>query len=255
MAPAVRLRSAVALLGGFPVLAGADLEVQTGEVVLLQGANGAGKTSLLRTCAGLLAVVSGSAVVLGCDLTLDRRAVRRRVGLLGHATALYDDLTVEDNVRFAVRAAGAPSAAVEPALIRLGLGGRLRSVGASRLSAGQRRRTALAVLVARQPELWLLDEPHAGLDAEHRDLLDDLIRDAVAGGAAVLMASHELDRASALAHRTVTMAGGQVLPARPAPRSGLPTPATDPPGAAADQPAAISPPHDGFEVLEVAHVA
>ncbi len=105
MAAAVRFRSAVALLGEFPVLAGADLDVETGEIVLLQGANGAGKTSLLRACAGLLAVVSGTAEVLGCDLMVDRRAVRRRVGLLGHATRLYDDLTVEDNVRFAVRAA------------------------------------------------------------------------------------------------------------------------------------------------------
>lgn len=218
MAAAVLLRSAVALLGGFPVLAGADLEVQPGEVVMLQGANGAGKTSVLRTCAGLLAVVSGRAEVLGCDLTADRRSVRRRVGLLGHATALYDDLTVEDNVRFAVRAAGGAATAVEPALVRLGLAGRLRSVATGRLSAGQRRRTALAVLVARQPELWLLDEPHAGLDAEHRDLLDDLIRTAVADGAAVVLASHERDRASALAHRTLTMAGGQVLAADDAPR-------------------------------------
>jgi heme ABC exporter ATP-binding subunit CcmA len=233
MALAVRLRSAVALLGGFPVLAGADLDVHPGEVVLLQGANGAGKTSLLRTCAGLLVVVSGTAEVLGCDLTLDRRAVRRRVGLMGHATSLYDDLTVEDNVRFGVRAAGGDAAAIEPALVRLGLGGRLRSVPVGRLSAGQRRRTGLAILVARRPELWLLDEPHAGLDAEHRDLLDDLIRDAVAEGAAVVMASHERDRASALAHRTLTMAGGTIVPsataappapsARTSPSSPLPS--------------------------------
>jgi ABC-type multidrug transport system ATPase subunit len=217
MVAAVRLRSAVALLGGFPVLAGADLDLDHGEVALLQGANGAGKTSLLRTCAGLLAVVAGSAQVLGCDLTVDRRAVRRRVGLLGHASALYDDLTVEDNVRFAVRAAGVSLTAVEPALVRLGLGGRLRAVSVGRLSAGQRRRTALAALVARAPELWLLDEPHAGLDAEHRDLLDDLIRTAARGGAAILIASHEAERASALADRTLTMAGGQVTAAPAAP--------------------------------------
>jgi heme ABC exporter ATP-binding subunit CcmA len=249
MAAAVRLRSAVSLLGGFPVLAGADLEVQPGEVVLLQGANGAGKTSLLRTCAGLLAVVSGTAEVLGCDLTVDRRAVRRRIGLLGHATALYDDLTLEDNVRFAVRAAAGSVAAIEPALVRLGLAGRLRSVPAGRLSAGQRRRTALAALVARQPELWLLDEPHAGLDAEHRDLLDDLIRHAVGRGAAVVLASHERDRASALADRTLTMAGGQVRPPSPAAGSGRVTPAVVPPAGSAPPPAGF------FPAPEAAHVA
>ena len=99
--------------------------------------------------------------------------------------------------------------------MRLGLAGRLRSVAAGRLSAGQRRRTALAAIVSRAPELWLLDEPHAGLDAEHRDLLDELIRAAARGGAAVLIASHEAQRASALADNTLVMAGGQVVAAAP----------------------------------------
>jgi heme ABC exporter ATP-binding subunit CcmA len=218
MALAICFRSAVALLGGFPVLAGVDLDVDPGQVVLLQGPNGAGKTSLLRACAGLLPVVSGRADVLGHDLLTDRRSLRRRLGMLGHETALYDDLSVEDNVRFAVRASGRPVAAVEPALQRLGLDGRLRAVAVRRLSAGQRRRTALAGLVARDPELWLLDEPHAGLDAEHRDLLDGLVRDASGRGATVLLASHERERASALAGRVVTIAGGQVVtPTTPAP--------------------------------------
>ena len=212
MAPAIRLRSAVALLGRFPALAGVDLDVEAGEVVLLQGPNGAGKTSLLRVCAGLLPVASGEAVVLGCDLRHDRRAVRRRVGLLGHNGFLYDDLTVEDNVRFAVRAAQAPLDRVEPALARLGLDGRLRRVQASRLSAGQRRRTALAVVLARRPELWLLDEPHAALDADARDTIDAVIAEAAADGAAVLMASHE----DVPAHRRLVMAGGTLQPKEPA---------------------------------------
>jgi heme ABC exporter ATP-binding subunit CcmA len=210
MAPAIRLRSAVALLGRFPALAGVDLDVDPGEVVLVQGVNGAGKTSLLRVCAGLLPVVSGEAHVLGHDLRAERRLVRRRVGLLGHLNFLYDDLTVEDNVRFAVRAAGRDTAAVAPALARLGLDGRLRQVAAGRLSTGQRRRAALAAVVARAPELWLLDEPHAGLDGDGRDLVDALVREAAASGAAVVLASHEIDRAAPLAHRSLVMAGGQI---------------------------------------------
>lgn len=210
MPPVVRFRSAVAVLGRFPALAGVDLDVDPGEIVLVQGPNGAGKTSLLRACAGLLAVTSGTAEVLGQDLCRDRRAVRRQVGLLGHATALYDDLTAEDNIRFAVRAAGASTDGVGPALARLGLDGRLRTVAVGRMSAGQRRRTAIAALVAKRPRLWLLDEPHAGLDADGRDLLDALAREAAHDGATVLFASHEADRATALASRTVTMAGGQV---------------------------------------------
>lgn len=210
MEPVVQLHGAVTLLGRFPALAGIDLEVAAGEIVLLRGPNGAGKTTLLRLCAGLLPVARGEARVLGHDLADRRqaRALRRRVGLLGHATGLYDELTVTDNVRFWGRAAGAAPDEIAAALAACGLDGRLAGLGVAMLSAGQRRRTSLACLVARRPELWLLDEPHAGLDQEGRDLLDGLVRRAVASGATVLLSSHELDRAEALAHRVVTVVGG-----------------------------------------------
>ncbi len=210
MEPVVKLHGAVTLLGRFPALAGIDLEVAAGEIVLLRGPNGAGKTTLLRLCAGLLAVARGEVVVLGHDLADRRqaRAVRRRVGLLGHATGLYDELTVADNVQFWGRAAGATRQDIASALGACGLDGRLAGLTVATLSAGQRRRTSLACLLARRPELWLLDEPHAGLDHEGRDLLDGLARQAVASGATVLLSSHELDRADALAHRVVTIVGG-----------------------------------------------
>ncbi len=239
MTLAVRLRSAVALAGSYPVLAGVDLDVASGEVVLLRGANGAGKTSVLRVCAGLIPLAGGAGTVLGVDLYGDVRPLRRRIGLLGHTTALYDDLTVEDNVTFAVRAAGGRRAQVAPALERLGMAGRLRTLAVGRLSAGQRRRTALAALVARDPELWLLDEPHAGLDAEYRDLLDAIVRDAVGRGATVVFASHEAERALGLADRAVTVAGGAVAGRLPSPAS----PAV-PPEAPADAGPGLSPtPH------------
>jgi heme ABC exporter ATP-binding subunit CcmA len=210
MAPAILFRDAVALAGRFPVLAGVDLEVAEGEVVHLRGPNGAGKTSLLRAAAGLVEVTRGEAVVLGHDLRVERREVRRHVGLLGHATYLYDELTVADNVRFAVRAARVSVAAAEPAMRRLGLAERLRDVPVGRLSAGQRRRVAIAVLVARSPRLWLLDEPHAGLDEAARGIVDDLVAEARADGATVLIASHELERAAAVADRVLHVAGGRV---------------------------------------------
>ena len=210
MEPVVHLRGAVTLLGRFPALAGIDLDVAAGEIVLLRGPNGAGKTTLLRSCAGLLPVARGEARVLGHDLTDRRQAreVRRRVGLLGHATGLYDELTVHDNVQFWGRAAGAGAAAIAAALATCGLAGRLLDVPVARLSAGQRRRTSLACLLARRPQLWLLDEPHAGLDRQGRDRLDELVRSAVGSGATVLFASHELGRAEALADRVVTLVGG-----------------------------------------------
>lgn len=209
MDPVVHLRDAVCLLNRFPALAGVDLDVAAGEVVLLTGPNGAGKTTLLRALAGLVAVTAGEAVVLGHDLRRDRRAVRREVGLLGHGAALYDDLTVAENVRFWANAARAVDIEVDDAMRRAGVDGRVRDVVAARLSAGQRRRAALAILLTRSPRLWLLDEPHAGLDASGRDALDSEISAAVARGTTVVIASHEIDRAGALASRTVTVAGGQ----------------------------------------------
>ena len=209
MAPVVALRAAVALAGQFPVLAGVDLEVGAGELVVLEGPNGAGKTSVLRMCAGLLPVSSGRAVVLGHDLRLGRVDVRRRVGLLGHASALYDDLTAIENARFAVRASGGDATRVDAALDRLGIAGRVRRTCGGRLSAGQRRRLELAVLVARRPALWLLDEPHAGLDAEARTTLAAVVDDALLTGAAVVVASHDAG-AAARSGRVVSMAGGRV---------------------------------------------
>lgn len=233
----IRFRSAVALAGRFPVLAGVDLDVGRGDVLLLRGANGAGKTSLLRACAGLLRVVAGEASVLGQDLISDQRAVRRRVGLFGHQTGLYDEMTAADNITFALRAARAPLTSAAPAMEMLGITGRLAKAPVAGLSAGQRRRVALAVLVARDPELWLLDEPHAGLDAEHRDLLDGLIRGAAGRGATVVLASHEADRAGSLADRIATVAGGVVSamtdPVIPAPPAGPPAPPAPAPPAEA----------------------
>ena len=213
MAPVVHLRGAVSLLGRFPALAGVDLDVEAGEVVLLRGPNGAGKTTLLRVCAGLLPVTDGTAEVLGVDLVADRTPVRHRVGLVGHGGGLYDDLTVAENVAFWGRAAGAAADDVAGAMARLGLDGRLKDLAVARLSAGQRRRTSIAAMVVRRPELWLLDEPHASLDADGRDLIDRLVADSVAAGATVLLASHEDDRAVALADRVVEVRGGIVVPA------------------------------------------
>ena len=185
-----------------------DLEVETGEIVLLKGPNGAGKTTVLRVCAGLVPVVGGEAEVLGVDLRARRAAVRRRVGMLGHSSGLYAELTVAENATFWARAAGMDRSDGMAALDRLGVAARLHDLPVQALSAGQRRRVAFASMLARRPELWLLDEPHTGLDSAGRDVVDGLITEAAGAGATVLFASHELDRAEGLAPRTVHLVGG-----------------------------------------------
>ena len=211
MTPDISLRQVVAVLGGFPALAGVDLDVARGELVALVGPNGAGKSTVLRLCAGLVGVASGHAVVLGVDVSADPRRVRRQVGLLGPTGGLYEDLTAADNLRFFARASRLDPGAVESAASHFGVTGRLADTRVGRLSTGQRRRVALAGLVARRPRLWLLDEPHAGLDAEGRDLLDGVLAGASDAGATVVLATHDLDRTEALGCRHVHLAGGAVV--------------------------------------------
>jgi heme ABC exporter ATP-binding subunit CcmA len=197
------------MLGRFPALAGADLDVETGEILLLSGPNGAGKTTLLRLCAGLLPLRAGEAEVLGVDLVRDRKSIRRSLALVGHETFCYDDLSVVENLRFATRAVGRTVHDADVALERVGLQ-RVAKIAHGRLSQGQRRRLSLAIAIARGPRLLLLDEPHAGLDDQGRAVLEDIVRAAPADGCTVMLASHELDLARQLCTREVRIVAGQV---------------------------------------------
>jgi heme ABC exporter ATP-binding subunit CcmA len=209
--PVVSLRDAVVLVGGYPLLSGVNLDVERGSLTVITGANGAGKTSLLRLLGGLVSLSGGSGVVTGVDLTLgDLRELRRRVGWLGHEGSFYDDLSVSENLTFAAKALARPLEEIPTVLERVGLASRA-AVAAKQLSAGQRRRLGLAWLLLRRPELWLLDEPYASLDDEGRTFFDGLIGDVVRGGATVLVSAHDPLRSASLAPRTLTIAGGLIV--------------------------------------------
>ena len=206
----IELVRAVSVADGFPLLAGVDLAVAPGEVVLVSGPNGAGKTSLLRLIAGLLPLTGGHGRVFGEELSDRARTHAARVALVGQESGCYDDLTVERNLYLHARAAGLAARHTKAVLERLDLV-EVARVPHGRLSTGQRRRCTLAVGLARDAELLLLDEPHAGLDAGGRDLVDRAIRDASSKDATVVLVSHELDRARALADREVRLASGYVV--------------------------------------------
>lgn len=208
--PAVALDDAVVTRGGFPLLAGVSLRIDRGTLVALRGANGAGKTSVLRLISGLERLRSGAGEVLGIDLLKgDRRELRRRVGWMGHDGSFYEDLTVRENLEFAARALRRPLSDIDSALDTVGLAHRY-STPARQLSAGQRRRMALGWIIVRRPELWLLDEPHAALDQSARDLVDELILDALGVGVTVVISAHD-DLGPRLApQKVVTLSGGRI---------------------------------------------
>ena len=185
--------------------------MKKGEIVLISGANGAGKTTLLRLCAGLVPLARGEASVLGFNLATQRKEAQAHVGMLGHANGLYLDLTAQENLQFWGAVVGASTREIELSAQRMGLHTRLLGTTVAKMSAGQRRRTALAILIIRRASLWLLDEPHAGLDAAGRDEIDKILREATSAGATVIVASHELERAGALATRRIEVVGGAIV--------------------------------------------
>ena len=205
----VSLSSVTVTLAGFPALLNLTLEVRAGETVYLRGPNGAGKTTLLRTLAGLEKLTRGRASVLGVELPGGERSLRALAGMMGTRSHLYEDLTVSENLDLARRLLSVPSSRIDDAAELFGVRGRLWRQRVASLSAGQKRRVALAALVAKNPRLWLLDEPHSSLDAAGRELLDKLLVEATKRGAIAIVASHEADAASA-GGRVVEMVGGTI---------------------------------------------
>lgn len=194
------------------VLRGVSLQVAPGEIVGLLGANGSGKSTLLRVLATLLRPQGGSARVAGADLTDEPDLVRERVGYLAHRPGVYDDLTALENLRFATEMQGGGRLGAEAALERVGLaheaGARVRG-----FSAGMQRRLALARLLLREPALLLLDEPYSNLDAAGIALMNDVLREAVARGAAALVVLHETAPAAGMLTRVLQLSEGRVRPA------------------------------------------
>ncbi len=163
--------------GGRPVFEALGFALPAGGALLLRGPNGSGKSTLLRCLAGLLRPESGRILWQGADIAGDRDDYRRRLRYLGHQEAVKPQLSVAENLRFGAALAGKGGIDPQPALAALGIAG-LADLPARVLSAGQRRRLALARLVAAPAPLWLLDEPLSGLD------------DAAVAGFAALVAGH-----------------------------------------------------------------
>ena len=161
-----------------------------GRSLRLTGPNGSGKTTLLRLLAGLSRPDAGTIAWSGADVRDDMDAHRRRVAWLGHGDAVKPWMSVAENVRFWTALRGRPDDAADAALEAVSLAG-LADLSAQILSAGQRRRLALARVFASGAPLWLLDEPTVGLDAPSRSALESALADHCAAGGLAVVATHQ----------------------------------------------------------------
>jgi heme exporter protein A len=179
-------RGVTCVRGGRVVFAGLDFEATAGEVLAVTGANGSGKTSLLRLIAGLLIPAEGTVALEGADaeLTLPEQA-----HYLGHRDALKPALSVMENLSFWRDFLGGEAHDDGQSLASVGLD-HAAHLPAAYLSAGQRRRLSLARLLTVRRPVWLLDEPTAALDVAGQELFAGLMRDHVARGGLIVAATH-----------------------------------------------------------------
>ena len=178
----------------------------------LFGANGTGKSTLLRLLAGLTRPDSGAVSVGGYDSRRQAAAMRGSVGYLGHQNLLYADLTARENLAFYARLYGVADGAERAAelLEEAGLT-RQADLRVSALSNGMHRRLGIARVLLHRPAVLLLDEPDTGLDEGGAALLERVVRGAAAGGACVVLATHAIDRGLALADRVLALADGRAV--------------------------------------------
>jgi len=202
--------------GKHKAVAGVSFSVHPGEVFGLLGPNGAGKTTTLAMISGLLPPLAGEVLVFGEDVSHRSGRARTRMGVVPQDIALYEELTVRENVRFWARLNGLHGQRLDEAvtrtLERVGLADRARS-RVSTLSGGLKRRVNLASGLAHGPELLLLDEPTVGIDPQARLAILDVVREEARAGHAILYTSHYLEEAEALCDRLAIVDNGRVLAA------------------------------------------
>jgi len=191
LSPSIQAERVHLWRGDCHVLAGVDLEVGLGEMLQVTGANGSGKTTLLRTLCGLVHQEDGRILWAGEDIRQDLPAFHLQLVYLGHEAPLKPDLTARENLRYWVGVRRPVSAEnVVRALDRVGAG-TWQEQPVRTLSAGQKRRVALAGVYLFAAPLWLLDEPATNLDSDGQRLVGSLIDEQLASGGIVIAAVHQ----------------------------------------------------------------
>ncbi len=194
--------------GDLEAVRGVSFQVRPGELLALLGTNGAGKTTTMETIEGHSRPAGGTVRVLGADPFRQRKAVRRRCGMMLQESGFPGDLTVLETARLWSRMISR-SSDVDGALERLDMAHR-RDVRVKQLSGGEKRRLDLVLATLGKPEVLFLDEPTTGLDPESRQTAWAVIRQLLSEGISVLLTTHYLEEAEKLAHRLAIMHEGEI---------------------------------------------
>lgn len=211
-AAAVEVVDVTLSFGRVRALDGLSLRVLPGTVVGVVGPNGAGKTTLIDVICGLVRPSRGTVRVLGEDAADHSAALRARIGMLPQETALYDEVTARQNLRFAAALYGVPQpdTRIAEVLELVGLSARAGDVVRG-FSGGMQRRLAIARALLHDPPLLILDEPTVGVDVEARHQIWAYIRSLRAGGRTVVLTTNYLDEAEALCDRVAILRAGKVV--------------------------------------------
>lgn len=207
--PVIVVTELVKRFGPRTVVDHVSMTVNGGEIVGFLGPNGSGKTTTIRMMCGLLTPDGGSGRVLGHDILTGQRAIKREVGYMTQRFSFYEDLTIEENLRFVSGVYGLSPGAVAETLADLGLTSR-RSQLAGSLSGGWKQRLALAACIMHRPKLLMLDEPTAGVDPKARREFWDEIHARAATGLTVLVSTHYMDEAERC-HRINYISYGKLI--------------------------------------------
>ena len=197
---------------GSEALKGVSLDIEEGEIIALLGPNGAGKTTLISTVCGISYASSGSVSVAGFDITKDYRKTRAMIGLVPQEITLESFQRVEDSLHFSRGLFNKPrdEALVELLLKKLSLWDK-RDARNITLSGGMRRRVMIGKALSHQPRILFLDEPTAGVDVELRKDMWDIVRELKEDGVTIILTTHYIEEAEAIADRVGVINGGELL--------------------------------------------
>lgn len=198
--------------GGFQALKGVNLEIEQGEILALLGPNGAGKTTLISVICGMVNATSGSVTVGGFDIVDGFRGARSLIGLVPQELSLEPFETVLNSVTFSRGLFGKPrdDAHIERILRQLSLWDK-KNARVKELSGGMKRRVLIAKALSHEPRVLFLDEPSAGVDVELRKDMWDIVRGLREDGVTIILTTHYIEEAEAIADRVGVINGGEIL--------------------------------------------